>query len=212
MSGGGTMTLLPVPPADDEEAPCPLRVVAWADPVIDRLGYDPRSAYVEHFWLPVLGPTATWLLRRLVIKLDVYDAVDVDRAEIALSIGVGGREGRNSPFGRAVGRCVSFEVARWRGRDEIAVRTHLPPLPRRLLIRLPVALQELHREWTDLDRANSPLEQQRGKARRLALGYLDVVGRSEGAEAVEVQLVRHGIHPALANEATRWAARHVAET
>jgi len=207
------MTVLHVPPVEREPAPAPapLRVVAWPDPVIDTLGYDPRSTYVEHFWLPVLGPTATWLLRRLVARLGAYDAVDVDRAEIALALGVGARDGRNSPFGRALGRCVSFEVARWRGRDELAVRTHLPPLPRRHLIRLPLALQELHRSWTDLDRNRSPLEQQRRRARRLALGYLDVVGPTEGAEAAEVHLVGQGIHPALANEAIRWAVRHATE-
>ena len=32
-------------------------VEPWPDPVIDELGHDPRSAYVERFWLPVLGPS-----------------------------------------------------------------------------------------------------------------------------------------------------------
>jgi hypothetical protein len=36
-----------------------LRVEAWHDPVIDELGYDPRSSYVEIFWLPVLGPPSS---------------------------------------------------------------------------------------------------------------------------------------------------------
>jgi hypothetical protein len=34
-----------------------LRIEPWLDPVIDEVGYDPRSEYVETFWLPVLGPT-----------------------------------------------------------------------------------------------------------------------------------------------------------
>jgi hypothetical protein len=34
-----------------------IRIVGWPDPVIDRLGYDPRSLYVETFWLGILGPT-----------------------------------------------------------------------------------------------------------------------------------------------------------
>ncbi len=33
-----------------------LHIVAWTDPVIDTLGHDPRSWYVEQFWLPVIGP------------------------------------------------------------------------------------------------------------------------------------------------------------
>jgi hypothetical protein len=35
-----------------------LRIVPWRDEVIDELGHDPRSHYVETFWLPVLGPSA----------------------------------------------------------------------------------------------------------------------------------------------------------
>ena len=42
-----------------------LVVVPWHDDVIDRVGYNPRSTYVEFFWLNVLGPTTTWLVRRI---------------------------------------------------------------------------------------------------------------------------------------------------
>lgn len=37
-------------------APTHLHVRPWADTVVDRLGHDPRSAYVEAFWLGILGP------------------------------------------------------------------------------------------------------------------------------------------------------------
>jgi hypothetical protein len=33
-----------------------LQILPWADPVIDQVGYDPRSRYVERFWLGILGP------------------------------------------------------------------------------------------------------------------------------------------------------------
>ena len=33
-----------------------LHVLPWVDPVIDQVGYDPRSRYVERFWLGILGP------------------------------------------------------------------------------------------------------------------------------------------------------------
>jgi hypothetical protein len=33
-------------------------IVPWPDPMIDTLGHDPRSFYVEAFWLPILGPTS----------------------------------------------------------------------------------------------------------------------------------------------------------
>jgi hypothetical protein len=35
-----------------------ITVRAWLDPVVDDDGFDPRSRYVEVFWLGVLGPTA----------------------------------------------------------------------------------------------------------------------------------------------------------
>ena len=43
-----------------------LMVVPWHDPVVDPVGFDVRSTYVELFWLNILGPSATWALRRLV--------------------------------------------------------------------------------------------------------------------------------------------------
>ena len=52
--------------------PPTLMVVPWDDPVVDQVGHDVRSNYVEAFWLNVLGPTATWTLRRLVAGLDRY--------------------------------------------------------------------------------------------------------------------------------------------
>jgi hypothetical protein len=38
--------------------PATITVTPWHDPVVDVLGHDPRSRYVETFWLPSLGPTA----------------------------------------------------------------------------------------------------------------------------------------------------------
>ena len=47
-----------------------IHINAWPDPVIDQLGHDPRSQYVEWFWLSVLGPSTIWLLRRVGDALD----------------------------------------------------------------------------------------------------------------------------------------------
>ena len=38
--------------------PSTVTITPWPDPVIDTLGFDPRSSYVETFWLPTLGPTS----------------------------------------------------------------------------------------------------------------------------------------------------------
>ncbi len=33
-----------------------LRIRPWSDDVVDKLGFDPRSSYVEDFWLGILAP------------------------------------------------------------------------------------------------------------------------------------------------------------
>ena len=47
-----------------------LPIVPWSDQVVDTVGHDPRSEYVEHYWLAVLGPSAVWLLRHLAHRFD----------------------------------------------------------------------------------------------------------------------------------------------
>ncbi|MGP8181174.1 MAG: hypothetical protein ACLP1E_10420, partial [Acidimicrobiales bacterium] len=94
---------------DPSAAPCPdergrspaegrphLRVEPWHDPVIDEVGHDPRSAYVETFWLAVLGPSTTWLLRHLTIRLEESpEGIELDVEDTARSLGLGERMSPN---------------------------------------------------------------------------------------------------------------------
>jgi hypothetical protein len=188
---------------DAQVPPEIVHIVPWPDPVIDRLGYDPRSLYVETFWLGIIGPTSTWLMRRIAIGFDEQPTgFDLDTSEAARALGLGDRAGRNSPFRRAMARCVTFEVARRVGRDSLGVRRRLPPLPRRHLLHLPVSLQEEHRRWIAPVRRSPVLDDARREARRLALGLL---ASGEERDSFEAQLVRWRVHPALAAEATQWA-------
>lgn len=195
----------PSPPPDGAVSSPTLRVVAWRDPLVDTLGFDPRSLYAEHFWLPVIGPTATWLLRRLAARFEREEnGFVLDLHETSRSLGLGGRQSPHSPFARAVTRCVAFGLARRQGHDTIGVRRMLPPLSRRHLIRLPQGLQEAHRRWTVAAVAPGSLEAQRRRARRLALGLIALGESLDGAQS---QLLRWGVHPALTGEATVWARR-----
>jgi hypothetical protein len=198
--GPGPTAATDTPPARPIEL---VRIVAWPDAVIDRLGYDPRSLYVETFWLGILGPTCTWLLRRFAAGLDDEPSgFDLDMAEAARALGLGDRSGRQSPFRRAMARCVSFQMARRQGPATLAVRRRMPPVPRRHLDRLPASLQERHAQWMVPVRSSAVLEDARRNARRLALALL--ASGNERPE-VEIQLVRWHVHPALAHEAAQWA-------
>ncbi len=180
-----------------------LTVVAWPDPVIDALGHDPRSHYVETFWLGILGPSTTWLLRRVAAGLEsAPDGYQLDLAETARSLGLGDRGGRHSPFVRALGRCVQFELAHQRGPLELAVRRRLPPLNRRQVLHLSASLQERHQSWQEGQARLPSGEPLRRRARQLALSLLEL---GEDIEAAERQLTRWSFHPALAREAAAWA-------
>ncbi len=90
-----------------------ITVVPWPDPVIDQLGHDPRSPYVERFWLGLLGPSTTLLLRQFAERLDDDpDGFEVDPVELAGALGISGRTGRDGPFVRALLRCCRFQLAR----------------------------------------------------------------------------------------------------
>jgi hypothetical protein len=199
---------VPAPPT----YPVPtLAIQAWPDPVIDAVGHDVRSAYVEQFWLGLLGPSATWLLRRLVRGLeDDPDGFDLDLALTATQLGLGTRSGRHSPFFRSIERCCRFGAAQQIDEGTLRVRRKLPPLTRVQIARLPVPLQQAHEAWVEGPGTAIPAEQLRERARGLALSLLEL---GEDAEATERQLHTWRLHPAIAHEAVAWAVeRHLVTT
>ena len=121
-------------------------VVPWDDPVVRRTGYPHDHPYIETHWLPVLGPTATWMLRRLASQVAAHPAgLRLDAGLLATSLGVPRGGGRRGAFARGLQRCVMFGVVRREGGGEVpllAVRTHLPPLSRRQQERLASVLTD----------------------------------------------------------------------
>lgn len=59
-----------------------LVVRAWSDPLVEAHGYPVTSNYVETFWLPILGPSATWALRRLAGLAATPGGVRIPTAEL----------------------------------------------------------------------------------------------------------------------------------
>jgi hypothetical protein len=128
---------------DEFVFPLQLRVVALADPVVEAVGFAVHDVYVELLWLPVIGPSTTWLVRRLGWWVEACpDGVTVQLAELAGWLGIGSSVGPSSTVQRSLRRLVRFGLASWQG--QLAVRTMLPPLSERHLSRLSPALQEAH--------------------------------------------------------------------
>jgi hypothetical protein len=128
----------------------PLTIVVWHDAVVENFGHAPRSVYVETYWLPILGPSATWAMRRLTAWLDATpDGYDLSLSDFGRELGLGAGTGRNAAVVRTLARLVTFGLATPRG-DEFAVRVMLAPLTRRQLQQLPDALAAQH----DADMAN----------------------------------------------------------
>ena len=180
--------------------PSVMTVRAWVDPTVDDDGHDPRSRYVEQFWLGVLGPTATWLLRRLVSGLELHpDGYEIDLGVTARSMGMSYTEGRSSPFAKALQRCTMFGLAHQTS-DGIAVRRRIPAVAHRHLRRMPDAVQEAHDAWMrtviDVDELD--------RAHRLALAML---AAGDDSSTIEHQLVAIGIGDAVAAEVADNAVR-----
>ncbi len=135
-------------------APTALDVVAWQDPLIDAMGFDPRSVYVEQFWLGILGPSAVWFLRLVARELEAQpEGFRLELEILAQQLGVGLRGGRNAPVHRTIDRLCRFGLVR-RGGTSIAVRRKLPPLTAVQVSRLPETLQAAHEHFVTSLRAD----------------------------------------------------------
>jgi hypothetical protein len=183
--------------------PATLTIQPWPDPVIDTVGHDPRSLYVETFWLPTLGPTAVLLMRHLATRFDEREGpIELPVVEASQRLGLGERDGASSPIVRTLARLEQFDLAVSDGRSTVAVRRNLPPLHRRHVHRLPASMQSQHAAWAEARLAEEPAAESRRRARRLALALLE---QGDDADHVERVLFTTGFHPAVAHDAARWA-------
>ncbi len=168
-----------------------LIVAPWDDPIVDAIGYEVRSEYVELFWLNVLGPTSTWLLRRLAHGLERHPlGYELDLWETAKALGLAYSPGTASPFVRAMNRCVLFGVAQPIA-GGLAVRRRVPPVSARQLMRMPNVLRVAHESWL------RPVDVTDGALRaRLLAEAMRRAG--DEPDRIERQLLALGVQPHLA--------------
>ncbi|MFN3216393.1 MAG: hypothetical protein ACE367_07865 [Acidimicrobiales bacterium] len=183
-----------------------VRVVEWPDPTIERLGYDTRSSYVERYWLPILGPSTTWLVRHLAAGLDRNpEGYGCELPGVATSLGIGNRHGRHSPFARALERAARFrllELAAVPG--VIRVRRSVPPLTNGQLRGLPDDLQRTHEELVAAE-----LDADGARHKRACQLALMLFAAGERPDRARRHLHELGVPPRLADAALAWAhSRH----
>lgn len=184
---------------DHTALPEVIHVRPWIDAVVDDNGHDPRSRYVERFWLGVLGPTATWLLRRLVAGLDRSpEGYEIDLVDTARAMGLSYTAGRSSPFAKALQRCVMFGLAHQTS-DGLAIRRRVPTVAHRHLRRLPDAVQAEHDTWS-----RTVTLDDLGRAHQLAVAMLDA---GDEPDAIEHQLIALGVGNATAADVADNVAR-----
>ena len=179
-----------------------LTIIPWPDHFTDVFGHDPRSAYVERFWLGTLGPSTTWFLRHCAALLEHDDKVTVDLRDTAIALGIGFEGGARSAMLKTLARACRFRAARQVGETTLAVRLRLPVLSNGQLKRLPEDLRLRHEEYMADAARNGAFVHQQPRARQVALSLVEC---GDSITETELQLARMRFHPAVAGDAVRWA-------
>ena len=158
--------------------------------------------YVERCWLPVIGPSGTWCLRRLGAELAAHpQGTAIDVADLARDLGLSGRLGEMAPLNRTLQRLCDFNLARFGEHDTFEVRTAVPTLGRHALARLSREAQEVHREM--VSEASNPFL---AAALDYARHGLPVLPLRSAEKMPDGRLVPHGLTDATTDESLirRW--------
>ena len=127
-----------------------LWIEPWRDLITEENGHDPRSRYVEQFWLGVIGPTAAWLMRYVAHEFDSSpEGFELSVAPTALQLGISPKAGPRGGLHRTLHRLVMFRLAS-ECHAGYAIRRRLPPLNHNQLRRLPEHLRRSHSSYYSL--------------------------------------------------------------
>lgn len=184
-----------------------LTVLPWPDSPTDTCGHDPRSAYVEDYWLGILGPSGTWILRRMATAFDHDpDGFMVSPADLACEIGLGRGIGANAPLTRTLARLGLFDLVHLDD-DRLQVRRRVPELNRRQIAKLPEHLGRAHEHIRRLQGDAEHRRTEQHRARRLAAVLAEL---GEHPELIEGRLHAWRTSPAVAADAAAWASARLA--
>ena len=105
-----------------------LEIRPWVDPLVDELGHDLRSHYVEQYWLGILGPSAALRVFRISLFLSgVPSPYFSNRSRILCRNALGAHmlRGTSRQFRRLLRESSPFEE---HAADLLLERPHTPPL------------------------------------------------------------------------------------
>ena len=138
------------------------------------------------------------------IKLnpDGYGLVPHDFAQL---IGLGTKTGRHSPFVRSVSRLCYFQLA-YLANNTLVVRTAIPWLDQRQLLRTPTFLQREHKAWENIESEQDPL---RASRRRAATQALTAARDGSSTSEVAALIQRKHLHPTITATIADWATTQV---
>jgi hypothetical protein len=121
-----------------------LHAVPHPSAPVRQAGFPLDHPYLEHCWTPVLGPSTVLLLRRCPWLWREGMPAHVATEDLASQLGLGRGTGRTSAISHTIDRVVRFRFAAMPTAGELHVYTEVPPLPTRLLERLPGWCRDEH--------------------------------------------------------------------
>lgn len=140
-----------------------LKILPWEDPVTNATGYNPRSLYVEMFWLPVLGPSCIWLIRRLSMWLEKNPSgFELNLNLTAKELGLGNNQ-KSQPLKRTLIRCADFGIIHIGENDCAFLRRKMPQVNLRLINRFSDRLKQAHELWINSPNQNNLYINQEGE-------------------------------------------------
>ena len=179
-----------------------LRIKPLTDPSQNYQFHDPRSVYVERFWMSVLGPSSVWFLRLIAREFDAMtgreEAVIMELSDLARRLGLGFKGGRNSALMRTIERSCAFDMANRLDNDTLEVRAVIPPLPAHLHNRLTESLREEVTAWSRTHDVCTIAEEE---ARVLSKSLLNM---GHGLHETAERLLLLNVDLPTAQRATAW--------
>ena len=165
-----------------------------ADTKHSFLGSDP---YVERFWQPIVGPTATSLLKYLSIRaLFKRPWFECNTSNLSRQLGTGNRTSATSPLIKQFVRLKRFGLIKQYNSTAFLISPHIPMLSPAELNRISQVECAAHEKWIR-GLENNLIATYKKRIENL-ISTLYLMGIN--SESVVLAIINSGIHPSIIGE------------